>query len=410
MARTTREFPFNCQHCACAILRDGRPAFTCPRCHSRLLVPPAGGATKTFRRRGRTLSITSDNLPNRWGRYPYQTESYHEPLLEEFRDAFPLKGAYRGMDDEFSALVNLRHLVRNVWFPSRPSPAFLKKYGFWIGNRLDRYWFCTHFARMFVMSATALGIPARIVNVARGVKLHESCWGHMVVDVWSNQYQKWVYMDVLFDFHYENAAGEPLDLLEARDQFWRKKASGLHLCTLRDDKGYAPGRYCLAGPAPNELVKSLQERTLNTFWCLFYHGQNYFTCPVEERRVRILRYEDDLTKGKRLVGNGYEHYKDEPMVVRTGDRLDIYPTLNNAEVQLYDMRHDGRDALRVYIATTTPNLKRIRYRLDGGAWRKYGVDGFALPLGTKRTVIEAQTQNCAGRHGRPSVVDVRVRG
>jgi len=399
-----KNFPFNCQHCAYAILRDGRPTFRCKQCGSKIVVPPPGAVERQIRLGGRQLTIQSDNRPNRWGVYPYQTESLHEPLLREFREEFPFERIYRGAKDEFEALVNLRHMVRNVWFPSRPKPAFLKKYGFWQCNRLNQYWFCTHLSRMFVMSATALGIPARIINVARKASLHGNCAGHMVADLWSNKLQKWVYMDPLFDFHYENVDGEPLDLLEARHLFWRRKGKGLYLCTLRDYGGYVPGRHDLGARNPDESVKSLQERTLNTYWCLFYHGQNYFSRPVEDRRVNILIYEDELTKGKRLLGGGYEHYATEPLVFRTRNVPDLYPTMNNAEIQLYQTPQDGKDRLRVYIATTTPNLKRIRYRLDSARWTTYKVDGFLVPADRPRVRIEAQTENCAGRRGRESVV------
>jgi len=402
--------PSNCQHCAGAILRDGRTKFGCTRCGSMIIVPPAGGEPKPVKIAGRALVISSDNLPNRWGIYPFLTESVHEPLLQRFRAEFPFERAFKGAKDEFDGLVNLRHLLRDVWLPSRPKPAFLKKYGFWQSNRLNQFWFCTHFSRMFVMSATALGIPARVINVAKGVKLNEDCKGHMVADIWSDQYQKWVYMDPLFDFHYENEDGEPLDLLEARALFWRKGGKGLFLSTLRNTGEYVPGRHYLGEKNPGELVKGLRERTLNTFWCLFFHGQNFFTQPLEDRRTRILIYEDEMTKGNRLLGGGYEHYADEPPVVRTPDPLDLYPTMNNAEIQLYRTPQDGDAGLRVYIATTTPNLKRVRYRINGGAWRNYAVDGFLLPLTSRKTTVEAFTQNYAGRQGRTSVVEARTVG
>jgi len=403
-----KDFPFNCQHCAYAILRNGRPVFRCKQCGSKIIVPPPGGIERKIRLGPRQLTIQSDNQPNRWGVYPYLEESLHEPLLQEFRSEFPIEEAYQGAKDEFDTLVNLRHMVRNVWFPSRPRGAFLKKYGFWQSNRLNKYWFCTHLSRMFVMSATALGIPARIINVARKASLHGFCAGHMVADIWSNQHQKWVYMDPLFDFHYENADGEPLDLLEARHLFWRKKAKGLFLCTLRGYGGCQPGRHDLGARNPDDCVKSLQERTLNTYWCLFYHGQNYFSRPVEERRVNILIYEDDLTKGKKLLGGGYEHYATEPLVFRTPSVLDIYPTMNNAEIQIYQTPQDGRDKVRVYISTTTPDLKRIRYRVGSGRWRTYGIDGFLVPLGRGKLRTEAQTENYAGRRGRESAMTLAV--
>jgi hypothetical protein len=240
------------------------------------------------------------------------------------------------------------------------------------------------------------------------VRLHEDLMGHMVVDAWSHQYQRWVYMDVLFDFHYESADGTPLDLLEVRDRFWRRGGRDLYASALREYQGGAPGRYPLAETARGDTARALRERTLNTFWALFYHGQNYFSRPVADRQVRILRFDDDLTRGKRIVGGGYEHYADEPMVMRTTQRADVYPTMGNAEIQLYLTPQDGPDGLRVYVATHTPNLKRIRFRLNGGAWRSCGVDGFVVPRPGRPARIEAFAENLFGIRGRASRVTVRA--
>ena len=408
MPDSRQRIAFNCQHCGAPILRSGRVSFRCGGCRSGILVPAAGGQKKAVRFGGAAVTLRSNNLPTRWGRHPYQAENANDPSLQRFRREVPLDEALRGAHDELAALVQLRHLVREEWFAPRPSAAFLKRCGFWTANRLTRDWFCTHTSRMLVLCATALGIPARVVNVARGVRLHENARGHMVTDVWPNQYQKWVYMDTLFDFHYENARGEPLDWLEARSLFFDKQARGLYVSSLRDREDLPPGRYHLGGQRPGAPVEYYKEKSLKLLWGLFFHGQNYFSCPLENRQVRILRYEDELTKGRRLVGGGKEHYADEPMVMVTRDSLDLYPLLNNAEIQIYRTPQDGEgNGARVYISTVTPNLKRLRYRLDGGAWKTFRVDGFAIPWPGK-TRIEAQTENDLGRQGRVSTVQINA--
>lgn len=408
MKQASKQFPFNCQHCSCAILRDGSTTFRCRECKSLITVPPRGGVTQKLRIGKHTLAITSDNLLSRWGKYPYSAESYYDPLLQEFSREFPFKDIFKNAKDEFAALVNLRHMIKTVWLSRRPKPAFLKKYGLWPENRLNEYWHCTHFAEMYIRSAACLGFPARVLNIARGVKISEQCAGHMVADVWSNQYQKWIFMDVHHDFHYENADGEPLDLLEVRHLYWHKKAKGLYANARNNfEPGWSPRRYHVGAEPPSDMEKALHERTLNTFWGLFFHGQNYFSRPRCDRQIRVLVYEDEMTRGKDILGGGRVHYAEEPMVMRTDDIRDIYPTMNNAEIGLYLTPQDGHGKLRAYIATVTPNLSRICYRVNKGEWEKYDVDGFAIPLGLRAVTVEAFTENLAGRKGRTSTVTIK---
>ena len=49
MTRQAKTFAFNCQHCAAALLRDGRPALRCDQCGSWIYVPPADARTGSFR-------------------------------------------------------------------------------------------------------------------------------------------------------------------------------------------------------------------------------------------------------------------------------------------------------------------------------------------------------------------------
>jgi len=399
MARTNLTIPFNCQHCAAAALRSRRPQLRCTRCGSRIYVP-ADDAKPRLLRLGRRCRVTGPNLPSRWGRYGFHADSWSDPRLQAFAREFDIAEALRGAADEFSAQVRLRHLLRERWLAKRPSEAFLKRYGYWQANRGNDSWFCTHMARMYVLAAAAAGFPARILNVARRTTGDENCHGHMVVDVWSNQHQRWVYMDVLFDFHYEDRTGRPLSLLEARDAYFRRDARGLFVSTLRSRKGVAPGRYALARRGRDATAAYFHQRSSNLFWCYYYHGQDYFSRPVEQRQVRILCFRDDLNRRAVLRSRGVELYDDEPMIFDTTDPLDVEPLLGNAEIQLYRLPGARDDALHVYVATQTPNLARIRCRLDGGRWRTCDVDGFAVDLPRRgRRVIEAQTVNHAGRRG-----------
>ncbi len=388
---------FNCQHCGAALLKDKAPALTCGGCKSAILIPES----EPLQWQGHT--IRCDNKRVRRGRYPFPVDGAEHPLLRQYPSEFPFDIIFDGAEDEFAALVNLRHRVRNDWYAQRPAPEFLKRYGFWRANRDNPYWHCTHYGRMFTMTAAALGQPARVINVARRVDaIDHDLHGHVVVDIWSNQYQKWVYMDVLFDFHYEDATGTPLSLLEARDRYWRHDCEDLVVSTERAIKGITPGKYPLFGE-PGPIGEEFKTRSLNTFWPLFYHGQNYFEIPQEDRSLHLLCYTDDLNRHLGIMGRGKLHFANEEMCSRTDRVTDIYPTMNNAEIGLYVVPGDT-PALLAYIDTQTPNLSHVSYRLDDGPWIPLREDAIALPDIAEPLTIQARADNRFGRHGAISSV------
>lgn len=390
---------FNCQHCGAALLKESAPNLTCTSCKSEILVPESTPV------HWQGLSITSDNKRVRRGRHPFPVDAAEHPLLQQYRTEFPLQSIFDDAHDELAALVNLRHRVRTDWFEKRPSAEFLLRYGFARATRHDNYWFCTHFGRMFSMTAAALGLPARVLNVARRVDhIDDNQHGHVVVDIWSNQYQKWVYMDALINFHYEDAAGIPLSLLEARDRYFRHDCADLIVATTRDIKGVTPGKYPLFGDLC-PISKDFKERSLNLFWPLYYHGQNYFEIPQGDRCLHLLCYVDDLNRDLQLIGNGKVHFANEEMCTRTEEARDVCPTMNNAEIGLYKTP-DGTHL--AYLDNQTPNLKQTTYRLNTGSgfgqWTPLKQEAIVLPAITAPVTIEARTENRLGRAGATSCV------
>ena len=60
----------------------------------------------------------------------------------------------------------------------------------------------------------AMGYPSRWVNIET-----RSTYGHEVVEVWSNDFNKWVFMDATRDYYiYDPDTGIPLNLVEINDR------------------------------------------------------------------------------------------------------------------------------------------------------------------------------------------------
>ena len=82
--------------------------------------------------------------------------------------------------------------------------------------------FCLHYAIVLMQALQSFGFPARIVSIDYSV------WGgHEVVEAWSNQFGKWVFLDANFDTYFaDQATGVPMNVLEMHDIFLKHYLAG----------------------------------------------------------------------------------------------------------------------------------------------------------------------------------------
>jgi hypothetical protein len=76
---------------------------------------------------------------------------------------------------------------------------------------------CGHYAVVFAQIMTGLGIPARYIDLSSAENE-----GHFVVEVWSNDFNKWVLMDPYQDQYYQ-LEGMPLSALDLHLAFVNEK-------------------------------------------------------------------------------------------------------------------------------------------------------------------------------------------
>ncbi|MFD1674367.1 transglutaminase-like domain-containing protein [Alicyclobacillus fodiniaquatilis] len=77
---------------------------------------------------------------------------------------------------------------------------------------------CVEFAHMFQHILSAYGIPARVIGVRRPDSHIGLGKGHVVVDVWSNDFQKWIVLDPQLNTFYTDHKGTPLSVFELHDR------------------------------------------------------------------------------------------------------------------------------------------------------------------------------------------------
>jgi hypothetical protein len=162
---------------------------------------------------------------------PFLWEDYRHPRLTTLRERYRLDEVIAGATSDLERVVRLRDWVKSRW--DHQQPITLPPWdALYILERVDKKieaFYCVHYSVTFMQCCLSLGIPARLVNlhrglppagiddITRGSELYATsdppCDEHVVNEVWLDDQGRWAMMDVDFDIHYERE-GVPLSALE----------------------------------------------------------------------------------------------------------------------------------------------------------------------------------------------------
>ena len=157
-------------------------------------------------------------------------EFVHEDFkkLSDFRKRFELDKLLAGTSTEFEKQIKLLRFAYQI--PIKPMEGYVWDFNAlpilkkdeknniifqtdYTGRRRDLHCLMSNFTLMG--ACLAMGYPARYVNLQTEGRSH----AHEVVEVWSNDFNKWIYMDATRDFYiYDPDTGIPLSLTEVNER------------------------------------------------------------------------------------------------------------------------------------------------------------------------------------------------
>lgn len=164
----------------------------------------------------------------------FQYENFNNPKLQILQEKYKLEELISKASTELDKIIILREWVR------KKIPLGIPKNVDYNFNALDilaraekgEGFFCSEYSTVFIQCAAAVGLIARYVGLFKG---------HAIAEIWSNQFEKWIVMDVNNNMHYENE-GVPLSALELHD-IWESKnfsnikiIKGIERKILNDDE------------------------------------------------------------------------------------------------------------------------------------------------------------------------------
>lgn len=333
--------------------------------------------------------------------YNYKYEDLSHPELQKFRKKFKLDKIVAGAKSEFEVMMRLLHWSYRI--PVRVNPYS------WNGNDIAVYkkaekgtqkpktdrtktdlwdwilldpgdksmpqlqWNYTGRRRDAMCNYSNLSLQAALMSMgyqARYININsEGTSGHEITEVWSNEFNKWIYMDATRDYYYfDPDTGLPLNLLEIhnkladkipRIEIWQRPFA------LGPEADVIPRIRIGMREGPN--LFSVEEDGYKIIkW------MSYFRIPL-----RNDFYSNPnpipIAQGYSMWGwDGYLNHYDEkfpkrPEFQRQSNRfVDFYEPLNQAQIFLEETDQPG--VLKVEVRTHTPGFMSLLVKSNNGEW------------------------------------------
>lgn len=324
---------------------------------------------------------------------PFQYEPFDHPSLKEFRTKYNLDELVKDARSELELVERLAAWSAGCWdkghlkdvYPVWDALEILKSHtdGKPVGG------FCQQYNLVFLQACEAFGIPGRAISIGPGDHGLAIRGGHEVVELWSNQFQKWIYIDGNMAWYAVDAQSSvPLNLRELRqrqlDAFNKKRFAAIKVVELR--KNDKPWTGLDVWPPFGELRLIPRSNFLEA------------KAPLP------------LNQGMRgWFWTGHQVWSDEPYPAsliysqRVENPRNWDWTLNQVSVYLEATATPGE--LRVHLDTVTPGFESYIGSVDG-IQSKPLQSGFVWKLHAGKNRLEVRARNNAGREGPPSHIVV----
>ncbi len=327
---------------------------------------------------------------------PFEYEPLDHPRLKKLREDYKLDGVVQGAHGELELMLRLAQWACNYWdwpkhisesYPPWDALEILKPHpdGTPVGG------FCQQFNVVFLQACESFGFPGRAISISPG-RLYEKLGGggHEVVELWSNEWKKWVYVDgALAWYVVDEKTGTPLCLWELRQR---------QLELLRNE----------ATPAVR-VVDAARTKNKQFGWLgLGPKPQNWY---LEMRLIPRSNFLEEkaplpLNQGTAewsWTGSYVWTDSEVPAGLLFGHRItrrsDLQWTLNQAHYALEPGKAPG--SLRVHLDTETPSFQTFMAEIDAGE-KKAVSSGFTWTLHPGKNHLRVWPRNVSGREGIPS--------
>lgn len=328
--------------------------------------------------------------------YALREDDFHHPRLQLLRSREKLDDVVAGAATQFEAIVRLNGWAHRQWvsggsfyYPPWDAVEILD-----LAREHDNRGFCAQYAIVLLQACQSLGIHARYVDLP----------GHFVVAVWSDDFDRWVVLDPLYDIHYEKD-GIPMRGREIYGAYWTENVQGIvtvdsagHRAPVaREDLSFY--RLYSISLAANQLTAPVEVK-INGAWRTLTHADDYRTYPRVGRDEMVVASEF-------LAWRTTEATESFPERPETRDQDEFRYALNQTIILLANDRLTNRVLKVALLSSNSPTFSRFMLRSDEtGAWVPSGsaTVKWLLSPGTNR--LYARIETGSGWQGTVSHLEV----
>ncbi len=325
---------------------------------------------------------------------PFAYEPLRHERLRTLRETYHLDDVVRGARTDLELMLRLAQWACNAWdwpnhitesYPAWDALEILKSHpdGKPVGG------FCQQFNLVFLQACESFGFNGRAISISQGSwQERRPAGGHEIVELWSNEFRKWVYVDGALAWYVVDAQSNvPLSMWELRQR---------QLPTLRGE----PIR-------PVRVVAADRTRNKQFGW-KGVEGPDPSNWYLELRLIPRSNFLEEksplpLNQGtEEWAWTGHHVWTDVEVPAgllfgnRVSKRNDFEWTLNQAHYTLEPMSEPG--VWRVHLDTETPSFDTFLSEVDAGP-KTAIVSPFTWKLHVGQNRLRVTPRNNAGREG-----------
>jgi len=156
---------------------------------------------------------------------PFRYELFTQPKLKELRERYRLDDVVSGAKTDFEIITKLAAWSSQQWkwmewhldeyYPPWDALEILKRQpdGKPVGG------FCQQYNVLFLQACESFGFVGRDISINCGTLGRPTTVGHEAVEIWSDQFRKWIWVDGMYAYYPEDSASHvPLSLWEVRER------------------------------------------------------------------------------------------------------------------------------------------------------------------------------------------------
>jgi hypothetical protein len=275
---------------------------------------------------------------------------------------------------------------------------------FFNGRRMKAM--CLYPTQALIGALLSMGFQARHININS-----EGMSGHEVTEVWSNEFNKWIYLDPTVDSYFFNReTGVPLNVLEMHNLLVEQMPR-----VENWERPFVPD-------IGKDVISRIRigMRQGNNPYSIKNYNNNIFPSLITMGHFKIIPRNDFLShplpvpesQGTTMWGwDGFLNWYDDAFPKRdeyqkyTNRSTDFYPPLNQAKVFLNETNKLG--IINVVVEEFTPGgFESLLVKVNDGAWHTENKSSWNWRLRSGLNNVKVRTRNVRGILGPVSDINV----